>query len=144
MARTPDPATRYRRAYTAGRNGSSMPAGLSDLADTDPKIDDAFSAGQHGESWESVMSSLGLGTSSSSSTPKRSVASATASTGASIILGAVSLALVLSIVDYGVKGPLYWFKAKFLNEPVGGSSDGSSSTSSSTPSSPAQLHLVSA
>lgn len=37
-------------------------------------------------------------------------------TGASVVVGLVAYALVLSVVNYGAKGPLLWVKAKFLNE----------------------------
>ncbi len=51
--------------------------------------------------------------------------------GAGVVLGMVFYALVLSVIDYGPTGPLLWFKAKFLNEAVGGS--GSSSTDTTLP-----------
>lgn len=37
-------------------------------------------------------------------------------TAGGVFLGAVIYALVLSVIEYGTKGPLLWFKAKFLNE----------------------------
>ena len=37
---------------------------------------------------------------------------------AGVFFGAVFYALVLSVADYGAKGPLYWFKAKFMNQPT--------------------------
>jgi len=52
---------------------------------------------------------------------------------AGLFFGAITYALLLSVVDYGPSGPLLWFKAKFLNEPAGapGSSGSSSSSGSS-------------
>jgi hypothetical protein len=49
---------------------------------------------------------------------------------AGLFFGAITYALVLSVVEYGPTGPLLWFKAKFLNEPAAGPS---SSTSSPPP-----------
>jgi hypothetical protein len=33
-----------------------------------------------------------------------------------LLLGAIAYALILSVVEFGAKGPGMWFKAKFLNE----------------------------
>lgn len=63
---------------------------------------------------------------------------------AGLFFGAVSYALVLSVVDYGPTGPLLWFKAKFLNQAAGspGSSPPSSSPPSSAGSPPPTFHAV--
>lgn len=37
---------------------------------------------------------------------------------AGIFFGMVLYALVISVADYGVQGPAYWFKAKFMNQPA--------------------------
>ncbi len=55
---------------------------------------------------------------------------------AGVFLGAIFYALVLSVVDYGTKGPGMWFKAKFLNE-VSTPSSSSSTTPSTTTTTPA-------
>ncbi len=56
---------------------------------------------------------------------------------AGLFFGAITYALLLSVVDYGPSGPLLWFKAKFLNEAAGApGSSGSSSSPSSGSSGP--------
>lgn len=37
---------------------------------------------------------------------------------AGAFFGAILYALILSVADYGAQGPLYWFKAKFMNQPA--------------------------
>jgi hypothetical protein len=129
----------YRTAHTAGANGKNLPAGLASRATSDPLIDQAHDAGRNGvdfDSWhaenagqpEGEQEGTGdeeeatelEGTSGSSggrrlSVPKLSGGSHSA---AGVALGMVAYALVLSVVDYGTKGPWYWFSAKFLNRAV--------------------------
>lgn len=148
MATTP-----YRTAYNAGANGQDLPAGLASRADSDPLIDQAHDAGRNGvdyDEWHganvpakgpkgaqgpkgSSGSSTGRAGSSSSRAPSplRFLNAPRGSAGhsiAGVALGMVVYALVLSIVDYGPEGPLYWFRAKFLNKPL------TTSTKSSTSS----------
>jgi hypothetical protein len=130
MARATDSTNRYRRAWQAGRDGHSMPNGLGDLADNDPKIDAAYQHGQGGNDFESFSSENGLDAPSSPA-PKRRSSLGTAvdnhtpslhvspaADAATVIISLFVVAMVLSIVDYGPTGPLLWFKAKFLNEPA--------------------------
>lgn len=140
MAELPRTHARYREAHRHGSQGHQLPRGLADLADNDPAIDEAYQAGQLGEPFE-TFSGTGSGGAPASPAPARgprpstrprtgtgrsktnvlrSPARATRSfvTGSvsGVILGAIGYALLLSVVDYGTSGPLYWFQAKFLNE----------------------------
>lgn len=44
---------------------------------------------------------------------------------AGVVLGLVGAAMLLSLIDYGPKGPLLWLKAKFLNQAAGAPGSGS-------------------
>jgi hypothetical protein len=123
MARSVDPTNRYRKAWQAGRDGRALPQGLADLADSDPKIDAAFDAGQGGTSWEEFNGPAPSPAERTPPAPSPSGPSvglhvAGASVG-SVLLGLLAAAIVLSVVDYGPKGPLIWFRSKFLNQPPG-------------------------
>jgi hypothetical protein len=154
--------SRYRRAWQAGQAGRSLPGGLADLADDDPKIDSAYQAGQANESFEGWLGDndlssnppSGSGSSGSSSgsdggrpgnrrrgsrrsssggrsdaakgfarspagavaAPAQQVVGSSTEEGAGFLLGLVVYALILSVVDYGTKGPLMWLNAKFRNK----------------------------
>lgn len=145
MARTaPDANARYREAYKYGSRGRPLPAPLSDLADQDPLVDVASDAGASRVPFEDFLRDNGLlpaqppTPSKAPAAPKggsSSGGSKFASVGenlGAILLGLLAGALVLSVFDYGPKGPLYWFEAKYLNDsiaPSGSSSSSSSSTS---------------
>jgi hypothetical protein len=51
-----------------------------------------------------------------------------------LFIGAVAYALLLSVVNYGPKGPGLWFKAKFLNQAAGSTSSGTA-TATAAPAS---------
>lgn len=149
--------SRYRRAWQAGQAGRSLPGGLADLADQDPKIDSAYQSGQANESFDGWVSDNGLASTPSSSSgssatgsstrgkgskgrsrsgqsdaargfsrspagslaaPAQQVVGSSTEEGAGFILGLVVYALVLSVVDYGTKGPVMWLNAKFRNKVV--------------------------
>ncbi|MGA2835503.1 MAG: hypothetical protein ABSF84_02790 [Acidimicrobiales bacterium] len=58
---------------------------------------------------------------------------------AGVFLGCICYALILSVVDYGTKGPGMWFRAKFENQatsPSSGSSSNSPGSSSNAPTAP--------
>jgi hypothetical protein len=48
--------------------------------------------------------------------PRRAARGFVTGSASGAILGAIVYALILSVVDYGTSGPLYWFQAKFLNQ----------------------------
>jgi hypothetical protein len=152
VARKTDPHARYRNAWQAGSSGRPLPPGLADMADSDSKIDQAYDAGQSQVPFSQFLSAQGLsspqpspspspsprrspGRQTSSRAPQgsvgRTVGSAANNLG-SVLLGFVLAALGLSVLDYGAKGPLYWFQAKFLNDQIPASGKGSTPTSAST------------
>lgn len=134
-----------------------MPAGLSDLADSDPDLDEAYQHGQNNEPfdawWERRASSRPSPTRPSSPPPRRTPSSPGRVRGAAgrmgsrvsggaddlagALLGAVGYALVLSVVDYGTAGPGMWFRAKFLNETQSQSGSGGTPVAGSDPNSQA-------
>jgi len=59
-AGAPSGTARYSTAYKAGARGATMPKGLGELADTDPKIDAAYDAGQAGTPYEEFLQENGL------------------------------------------------------------------------------------
>lgn len=131
--------SRYRNAYEAGANGRDLSPGLAALADQDPLIDQAHDAGREGadfDEWHARNAAPrpAPGAPSPPSSRRRGLSRPSrpslrrpfggitrgASPGhsiAGVFLGAVAYALILSVVDYGAKGPKYWFDAKFLNRP---------------------------
>jgi hypothetical protein len=136
MAELPRTHARYRSAHRAGAAGRPMPKGLSDLADSDPLIDEAYDSGQHGEDF-STFASRGTPEPSPEparrasrparaapstrrparpTSPGRAVRRVVTGSAAGMLLGALAFTLLLSVVDYGTSGPLYWFQAKYLNE----------------------------
>jgi hypothetical protein len=147
---------RYRQAHLAGSEGRDLSASSRALADEDPLIDQAHDAGRAGTSFADFSKAHNLdeapsltgpptpssssGASSSSSplarpfqaTAAKLSGGRTESLG-SVLLGFVVAALVLSVIDYGPKGPLYWFQAKFLNEAQAGPASSSSSSKAVPP-----------
>lgn len=142
MART-DPQARYRNAWQAGSSGRPLPPRLADLADSDPNIDQAYDAGQNQVSFQKFLDAVGLSAPkpgrgapfstglsagqqsaqtarSGRQTAAGRVAGSAAGNLGSVLLGFVAAALFLSVLDYGAKGPLYWFEAKFLNDAAPG------------------------
>lgn len=97
-----------------------MPSGLSELADSDPKIDAAYDAGANGHGFDDFLGDHGL----RSTTPSTQADTGKSggrghqvvATAGSVIMGLIATGVALSIVDYGPSGPLMWFKAKFLND----------------------------
>ncbi len=150
-----DPSARYRSAHLAGSEGRDLSPSSRSLADEDPLIDQAHDAGraqvpfadflaQHPElspAPPAAPSSPAPSSSPSTSGPRRLVQGTAAklsggrteSLGA-VLLGILLATLALSVLDYGPKGPLLWFEAKFLNDAV--AAPGSSSSSSTGPSGP--------
>jgi hypothetical protein len=134
------PDADHRAAYMAGRGGRAMPPGVAAKADADPSLDLMHDAGRGGIDYEAALRAhapqLGAKSAPAPRRPRRRGLSRPgrpslrrplggATRGADlphtlggVAVGAVLYALVLSVVDYGMKGPLYWFKAKFLNEPT--------------------------
>ena len=152
-------SARYRRAYRAGASGAKLPEGLASMADQDPKIDAAHDAGRNGASYdEFAREHLGedgaTGGGGGGPRPRRRptrspglptptrplgrnvpVGVGGGASVAGVFLGAIVYALILSVVDYGSKGPGMWFKAKFENE-VTTSSGSAASGTTVTPAAP--------
>lgn len=132
----------YEAAWRAGAAKKDLPPHLAAMADADPLIDQAHDAGRNGadfDEWHAAnrpapAPAPSTGRRAPARSPRRPVhlsrpslrrplGGATGGGGpvrstAGVLLGFIAYALALSVVDYGVKGPLYWFKAKFLNEPA--------------------------
>jgi hypothetical protein len=146
----PDPTTRYRRAWQAGSEGRQLPKGLADRADADPRIDEAYDAGSSQTPFGDFLTAHGLTPAPSSSPPSPRASSSSGggvvsriSSGGenlgSVALGFLLAALALSVIQYGPKGPLYWFEAKFLNDakaPAGAKSSAPASTGPVGPTGP--------
>lgn len=112
-----DPHARYRQAHQYGHEGRKLPPRLSQLADQDQLVDVAYDTGSSGNSFEDFLASNKL-TPPAPPAPKPRELGHVAHSASSVLLGMLAAALVLSVIDYGALGPLYWFKAKFLNEPA--------------------------
>jgi len=143
--RSTDPQARYRNAWQAGNTGRNLSPGLAGLADADPLIDQAHDAGRQNASFDDFLSAHGLvpptpapsrpkPASSSSGGFGGKVASAGENLGL-VLCGLLVGALVLSVFDYGPKGPYYWFCAKYLNDAEAQPSSGAKSTSTTAPTS---------
>jgi hypothetical protein len=153
--------TRYRKAHTAGATGAAMPEGLASMADKDPNIDAAHDAGRNGVPFDAFAAehlttpksapSSSTDSPSPSPSPRRSLPSpgrpslrrplgANVALGsgrgtglAGVFLGAIVYAVVLSVVDYGAKGPGMWFRAKFMNKAGAANSPQTPSTPPNVP-----------
>jgi hypothetical protein len=141
-----DPASRYRSAHLAGSEGRQLSPSSRGLADADPLIDQAHDAGRNQAPFGDFLAqhpeltpapapaapSAPAPSAPSAPRPLQAAASKlsggrTESLGA-VLLGVLLATLALSVLDYGAKGPLYWFEAKFLNDAVAGPSASSSKT----------------
>ncbi len=167
MATKTDTTARYRNAWQAGASGRPVPPGLAELADDDPNIDRAYFAGQIQEPFEQFLTSAGFapapspapsstrsgpfatGVGQGQASAQQARAGRQSSVGqkvgslsenlGSVLLGLIVAALALSVLDYGVKGPLYWFEAKFLNDQIPTSGASSASPMSTKPASSTPL-----
>lgn len=144
----PTPPTPYRAAWRRGAEGKGLTPAQGELADADPLVDQANDAGRSGVAFEDFLREHGLtpapaaaraGRQGSDSLLSRGVERATGGrTGSlgSVLLGFVLAALALSVIQEGPKGPLLWFKAKFLNDASGSAKNVSPSSGSGTTGGP--------
>lgn len=140
-------------AYRRGAAGRPLTGAHLRAAERDPSITEAWREGRVDRAQDddpaapepatvtSLRAPRGASTppSSSSSAPSSagrqlSVPRRAVHTAAGAALGLVAAALAVSIIDYGVKGPWYWFEAKFLDRVDAAVSGGTQATAATTSS----------